>query len=205
MSGIWRPTGWIGDFRADAPHLKWGSGRDRVPGRRPEDVFVPVLDVFNGEIIAHAVSTSSLSMDVLTDASKFLKPGEHPVLHSDRAGTTSTGPESAPCRTVGSSSKCPARPIVATTQRWKAFSAISRKSSSTTTGSTRSNSSSTGQPVPCPRPPLHRRFLVEGPGRAERRLCPNLAGGEWLRPADAGHRQHRFRSVRYFRDPDSSS
>ncbi|MDQ0756328.1 putative transposase [Arthrobacter sp. B3I4] len=72
------------DFQADAPHLKWVTDVTEFRVADQKMYLSPVLDLFNGEIIAHAVRPSPalpLVMDMLTDAFKVLKPGEHPVLH----------------------------------------------------------------------------------------------------------------------------
>jgi len=75
------------DFQADAPHMKWVTDVTEFRIADQKMYLSPVLDLFNGEIIAHAVRPSPalpLVMDMLTDAFKVLKPGEHPVLHSDQ-------------------------------------------------------------------------------------------------------------------------
>lgn len=75
------------DFQADAPHMKWVTDVTEFRVADQKMYLSPVLDLFNGEIIAHAVRPSPalpLVMDMLTDAFKVLKAGEHPVLHSDQ-------------------------------------------------------------------------------------------------------------------------
>ncbi|WP_163362232.1 DDE-type integrase/transposase/recombinase, partial [Escherichia coli] len=75
------------DFAAQRPNQKWVT--DVTEFRVGEDKLYlsPVLDLYNGEIIAYALARRAeftLVKTMLDKALGKLKPDEQPVLHSDQ-------------------------------------------------------------------------------------------------------------------------
>lgn len=74
-------------FDADRPNRKWTTDVTEfgLPGGKL--YLSPVLDLFNGEIVAFEMSdrpTFALVRDMLTKALRRLGPNERPILHSDQ-------------------------------------------------------------------------------------------------------------------------
>jgi len=74
-------------FKADAPNQKWVTDitQFQVDGRKL--YFSPVMDLHNGEIVSHQISTRpvlKLVTDMLKKALRKLAPGQKPLLHSDQ-------------------------------------------------------------------------------------------------------------------------
>lgn len=74
-------------FTADTPNEKWVT--DVTEFRIGDDKLYlsPVMDLFNREIIAYSTSRSPnllLTNTSLRDAISTLKPGQHPLVHSDQ-------------------------------------------------------------------------------------------------------------------------
>lgn len=75
------------NFRASGPNQKWATDvtEFKVDGKKL--YLSPVVDLFNGEIVAYATSRSPLFTMVgamLNRAFAKLRPGDRPVLHSDQ-------------------------------------------------------------------------------------------------------------------------
>ncbi len=75
------------NFRASRPNQKWATDvtEFKVDGKKL--YLSPVVDLFNGEIVAYATSRSPLFTMVgamLNRAFAKLRPGDRPVLHSDQ-------------------------------------------------------------------------------------------------------------------------
>lgn len=76
-------------FHAVAPNRLWLTDitEFRIPAGK---VYLsPVIDCYDGMVVAHSVSTSpnaELANSMLESAVSTLKPGERPVIHSDRGG-----------------------------------------------------------------------------------------------------------------------
>jgi len=74
-------------FRASGPNQKWATDvtEFKVDGKKL--YLSPVVDLFNGEIVAYATSRSPLFTMVgamLNRAFAKLRPGDRPILHSDQ-------------------------------------------------------------------------------------------------------------------------
>ncbi len=75
------------DFHADAPNTKWATDVTEFRVCDTKLYLSPVIDLFNGEVIAHTLRPSPalpLVMDMLNAALSVLDPAEHPILHSDQ-------------------------------------------------------------------------------------------------------------------------
>lgn len=75
------------DFNASRPNQKWATDvtEFKVDGKKL--YLSPVVDLFNGEIVAYATSRRPLFTMVgamLNRAFARLRPGDRPVLHSDQ-------------------------------------------------------------------------------------------------------------------------
>jgi transposase InsO family protein len=75
------------DFNAERPNQKWATDvtEFKVDGKKL--YLSPVVDLFNGEIVAYATSRRPLFTMVgamLNRAFARLRPGDRPVLHSDQ-------------------------------------------------------------------------------------------------------------------------
>jgi transposase InsO family protein len=75
------------NFRASGPNQKWATDvtEFKVDGKKL--YLSPVVDLFNGEIVAYATSRSPLFTMVgamLNRAFAKLRPGDRPILHSDQ-------------------------------------------------------------------------------------------------------------------------
>jgi putative transposase len=75
------------DFRADSPNTKWATDITEFKVCDTKLYLSPVIDLFNGEVIAHTLRPSPalpLVMDMLNAALNKIDPAEHPILHSDQ-------------------------------------------------------------------------------------------------------------------------
>lgn len=75
------------DFSASRPNEKWATDvtEFKVDGKKL--YLSPVIDLFNGEIVAYATSRRPLFTMIgamLNRAFDCIKPGERPILHSDQ-------------------------------------------------------------------------------------------------------------------------
>lgn len=74
-------------FKADKPNLKWATDVTEFNVKGEKLYLSPVIDLFNGEIIAFKTARRpmfSLVKDMLNDALSTLKPSEKPIVHSDQ-------------------------------------------------------------------------------------------------------------------------
>ena len=76
-------------FRAAAPNRLWLAdvAELRIPAGKVH--LSPVIDCYDGMVVAYSTSTSpsaELANSMLMSAVSTLKPGERPVIHSDRGG-----------------------------------------------------------------------------------------------------------------------
>lgn len=75
------------DFKADGMHQKWVTDVTEFKVGDKKLYLSPILDLYNGEIIAYEMKTSpvfGLVTGMLRKAWPKLKSGERPVLHSDQ-------------------------------------------------------------------------------------------------------------------------
>ena len=75
------------EFAASKPNIKWVTDvtEFRVHGQKL--YLSPIMDLFNGEIIAYKITRApvyGLIRDMLLKALRKLQPGEKPMLHSDQ-------------------------------------------------------------------------------------------------------------------------
>ncbi|AVF37990.1 integrase (plasmid) [Rahnella sikkimica] len=74
-------------FGAEHPNEKWVTDVTEFKVNGKKLYLSPIMDLYNGEIIAYNLATRPLPSMVkamLTDALKVLTEGEHPLLHSDQ-------------------------------------------------------------------------------------------------------------------------
>lgn len=74
-------------FKADRPNSKWATDVTEFNVRGEKLYLSPVMDLFNGEIIAFTTQRRplySLVKEMMDDALKLLKPNEKPLMHSDQ-------------------------------------------------------------------------------------------------------------------------
>lgn len=74
-------------FQADAPNQKWVTDVTEFSVGDRKLYLSPVMDLFDRQIISHAISTSpnlALTNGSLKQALASLKPGQHPLVHSDQ-------------------------------------------------------------------------------------------------------------------------
>lgn len=74
-------------FRADKPNCKWATDVTEFNVRGDKLYLSPVMDLFNGEIIAFKTQRRplyNLVKDMMDDALGTLKPDEKPLIHSDQ-------------------------------------------------------------------------------------------------------------------------
>ncbi len=75
------------DFHAERPNQKWLTDITEFSIRAGKIYLSPVLDCFDGMPVAWSIGTSpnaELSNSMLKTAISTLKPGEKPIVHSDR-------------------------------------------------------------------------------------------------------------------------
>lgn len=74
-------------FHADAPNQKWVTDVTEFKVDGSKLYLSPVLDLYNGEIVAYEMAERPafpLVSNMLKKAFKRLRPGEQPLLHSDQ-------------------------------------------------------------------------------------------------------------------------
>nr|WP_261459942.1 IS3 family transposase [Serratia fonticola] len=74
-------------FDAERPNEKWVTDVTEFKVNGKKLYLSPIMDLYNGEIVAYNLATRPLSSMVkamLTDALKVLTAGENPLLHSDQ-------------------------------------------------------------------------------------------------------------------------
>lgn len=74
-------------FKTDQPNCKWATDVTEFNVRGEKLYLSPVMDLFNGEIIAFKTQRRplySMVKGMLEDAISQLNPGEKPILHSDQ-------------------------------------------------------------------------------------------------------------------------
>lgn len=74
-------------FKADQPNTKWVTDVTEFNHRGKKLYLSPMMDLFNGEIIAFRTSrrpTFELVKNMLSDAMETLKSNEKPLVHSDQ-------------------------------------------------------------------------------------------------------------------------
>ena len=74
-------------FDAEQPNQKWVTDVTEFNVNGKKLYLSPIMDLYNGEIIAYNLASQPLSSMVktmLSDALKVLAAGEHPCLHSDQ-------------------------------------------------------------------------------------------------------------------------
>ncbi|EDY1997947.1 IS3 family transposase [Salmonella enterica subsp. diarizonae] len=74
-------------FDADRPNEKWVTDVTEFKVNGKKLYLSPIMDLYNGEIIAYNLATRplpSIVQTMLTDALKQLPKDEHPILHSDQ-------------------------------------------------------------------------------------------------------------------------
>jgi transposase InsO family protein len=75
------------EFRATKPNEKWATDITEFKVGDEKLYFSPVKDMFNGEIVAYAMNTRpmlDLVTSMLKKATRKLRKGERPLLHSDQ-------------------------------------------------------------------------------------------------------------------------
>lgn len=75
------------DFRAERPHEKWVTDVTEFAVAGKKLFFSPVMDLFNGEIVAFKMATRpsfELVHSMLHSAIRKLRPGDRPIVHSDQ-------------------------------------------------------------------------------------------------------------------------
>ena len=74
-------------FDAERPNEKWVTDVTEFKVNGKKLYLSPIMDLYNGEIIAYNLATrplSSMVQTMLTDALKQLPKDEHPILHNDQ-------------------------------------------------------------------------------------------------------------------------
>jgi IMP dehydrogenase/GMP reductase len=75
------------DFHASAPNTKWLTDLTEIHIPAGKVYVSPIVDCFDGLVVAWNIGTSpdaNLVNTMLDHAVRTLRPGEHPVIHSDR-------------------------------------------------------------------------------------------------------------------------
>ena len=74
-------------FEAEQPNCKWATDVTEFKVAGEKLYLSPIMDLYNGEIVAYQTSTRpryALVGDMLEKALKRLQPGDKPMLHSDQ-------------------------------------------------------------------------------------------------------------------------
>lgn len=74
-------------FAAEAPNQKWATDVTEFKVLGQKQYFSPVIDLFNGEVVAYELKPSpvlSLVTGMLEKAFQKLEPGQKPIIHSDQ-------------------------------------------------------------------------------------------------------------------------
>ena len=77
------------DFHAEAPNVKWITDITEFSIPAGKVYLSPIVDCFDGLVVSWSIGTSpnaELANSTLDRATKTLKDGEHPLIHSDRGG-----------------------------------------------------------------------------------------------------------------------
>jgi len=77
------------DFHADKPNIKWLTDIAEFSIPAGKLYLSPIVDCFDGLVVSWSIGTSpnaELVNSMLDRATKTLKDGEHPLIHSDRGG-----------------------------------------------------------------------------------------------------------------------
>ena len=75
------------DFHADKPNVKWLTDITEFSIPAGKVYLSPIIDCFDGGLVSWTIGTSpnaELANTMLDKGIATLKPGEHPILHSDR-------------------------------------------------------------------------------------------------------------------------
>jgi putative transposase len=75
------------DFRASGPNEKWATDVTEFKVLGQKQYFSPVIDLFNGEVVAFELRPApvlSLVTTMLDKALAMLPPGQKPIVHSDQ-------------------------------------------------------------------------------------------------------------------------
>lgn len=75
------------DFKAEAPNQKWATDVTEFKVKGQKLFLSPVMDLYNGEILAYQMSKRpelKMVSTMLEKAIKRLGPGDEPLLHSDQ-------------------------------------------------------------------------------------------------------------------------
>lgn len=75
------------EFKADQPNQKWVTDVTEFSVAGEKLYLSPIMDLYNGEVMAYELSTNSrlsLVTEMLKKAKKRLKPNEYPLVHSDQ-------------------------------------------------------------------------------------------------------------------------
>lgn len=85
--GVTAPNTLGGAFNADQPNQKWVTDVTEFKVGDQKLYLSPVMDLYNGEIIAYQTSRRpvlTMVTSMLAKAFRRLKPGDEPLLHSDQ-------------------------------------------------------------------------------------------------------------------------
>lgn len=75
------------DFQSEAPNKKWVTDVTEIQMYGEKLYFSPILDLYNGEIIAYQIKdrpSLQLVTEMMEEVLKTLKEDEKPILHSDQ-------------------------------------------------------------------------------------------------------------------------
>ena len=75
------------DFTAERPNEKWLTDITEIKASDGKVYLSPMIDCYDGMVVAHTAGTSpnaELANTMLDRAAATLRPGERPVVHSDR-------------------------------------------------------------------------------------------------------------------------
>ena len=85
--GLAAPNVLARDFAAVAPNQKWATDVTEFKVLGQKQYFSPVIDLFNGEVVAYELKPSpvlNLVTGMLDKAFLKLEPGQKPIIHSDQ-------------------------------------------------------------------------------------------------------------------------
>lgn len=85
--GLAAPNVLARDFAATAPNQKWATDVTEFKVLGQKQYFSPVIDLFNGEVVAYELKPSpvlNLVTGMLDKAFLKLEPGQKPIVHSDQ-------------------------------------------------------------------------------------------------------------------------
>lgn len=128
-------------FAADAANQKWVTDVTEFNVAGEKLYLSPVMDLFNGEIIAFETARRpafKLVEGMLNKALERLKSKDRPILHSDQGWHYQMPAYQRRLQARNIAESMSAKATVSTTPPWKASLPCSNPSSSTPTGSTAS-------------------------------------------------------------------